>query len=122
LRAVDTERAVLREENLTLMAAHAVASETLATTSHFLSEMTTRVAGPLNGVLEATDRLRDPELEQSADTLLALMNELLGISHDATLAPAFSESSFSLRSAVTDALAPYADAAAAKQLAFSVHV
>jgi signal transduction histidine kinase/CheY-like chemotaxis protein len=122
LASVEVERAELRHAHESLSTVHVTTSDTLASTSHFLDEMTTRIAGPLNGVLEAADRLRDGELDQSADRLLAVLNELLGVTQDATVAPVLVDADFSLRTVIDATVASFTEAASAKGLEFLVTI
>ena len=102
--------------------------------SDFLADMTERVAAPLNGVLESSDDLREatasaPQIQphvdrlvHSSDTLLFIVNDLLGIA-EASAAPMPSlPVTFVPRTMVTAVAESFVDAAAARGVDLAVVV
>jgi CheY-like chemotaxis protein len=116
----------LHERNALLAAESERALASLREASDFLADMTERVASPLNGVLESGDALREalasaPQIEpdvdklvRSSDTLLFIVNDLLGISEASATPTPTVPACFDPRGLLTDVGETFVDRAAAK--------
>jgi PAS domain S-box-containing protein len=120
----------LEQKNEELEKALTAAREATRMKSRFLANMSHEIRTPMNGVLGMTDFLLgtplDPQqqeyaesIKRSADSLLALINDILDLSRIEAGKLRLDRADFSLRSAIAETTSMFAQRARAKGLEFT---
>lgn len=128
-RDIDHEKAVEQE----LVQARDAADAASQAKSHFLATISHEIRTPLNGVLGmaqamAADRLSKTQrqrltiVQQSGETLLALLNDVLDLSKIEAGKMDLEEAEFDLGEVIHSAHAAFAGVAAEKNLGLSLHI
>lgn len=125
--------AMARDKELELAAALEIAEEASRAKSRFLAHMSHDIRTPLVSLLGFTEYLLDSELSpdqrthleiirKSGDTLLYLLNDILDFARIEAGKVRIQEESVSLESVLKDAIGPFLNLAAQKQLDLEYHL